>query len=388
MPIRVNCRHCGKQFSAWDNLVGQTVQCPKCKSRMIVPNGTITGGPRNDRTTEGGLPSEPQAPNDFTSLGEAVDDLPSLDELVNDFPSSAAKAGALPTFDHLSGDDPFLDETQIEAPPIAATPLAIPPVNDAAPQRPPRPLGNTAAIKPKTPVAKPADEFDDSDDLPIVCPNCNQPVPGGDEFCDACGYHRILKKVLDFDGLRRPDKTTGFERMLNQQLSEGETAQNTLLWTKVVAGLVLILLLALCMGPLYAALLCLIGLGAASAWSFLRSKNQGASSINGDPVSNAAWTALMTIQRAVGWRLLQWPFPTTQILTMNDPGFSDDDLAELKNLQTFQTLDLERTQVSNDGLVHLEGLKQLRFLVLRNTQVTPEGVQRFQAKQSSVMIWC
>src|SRR5687768_12268711 len=36
MPMRVVCAKCGKQFSAWEDLVGKQVQCPKCQHIMVL----------------------------------------------------------------------------------------------------------------------------------------------------------------------------------------------------------------------------------------------------------------------------------------------------------------------------------------------------------------
>ena len=36
MPIRVVCKHCGKQFSAWDDLIGKAVKCPKCQQQLEI----------------------------------------------------------------------------------------------------------------------------------------------------------------------------------------------------------------------------------------------------------------------------------------------------------------------------------------------------------------
>ena len=383
MPIRVNCRHCGKQFSAWEDLAGQTVQCPKCKNRMIVAGGAA--GLLDKKPAAKGRSGGGPERTDLGALDEAVDDLPSLDELVSKHPATEADSDALPSFGDLTQEGPLRAEEPVPSPPVAAA-ATPPPIASAKPNaKTPR---EAQPKKPNTPAAHPSDAFDDSDDLPIVCPNCNEPISGGEEFCDACGYHRILKKVLDFEGVRRTSKKTGFERAFDQQLSTGVTAENALLWLKVVAGFGSFVLLAfiwMCMGPL-AAVFCLMCLGGGITWLFLRSKNQAASSVNRDAVSDSVWSVLLSIQRAIGWRLPEWPFPATRALTMNDPGFEDDDLAEV-DVSTLQTLDLERTRVSDRGLVHLAKAKQLRFLVLRDTQVTAAGILRLQSKHQQLMIW-
>lgn len=36
MPIAIQCFQCGQQFSAADNLMGQQVQCPRCRGVFVV----------------------------------------------------------------------------------------------------------------------------------------------------------------------------------------------------------------------------------------------------------------------------------------------------------------------------------------------------------------
>ncbi|MFV2068850.1 MAG: hypothetical protein ACC645_17935, partial [Pirellulales bacterium] len=124
-------------------------------------------------------------------------------------------------------------------------------------------------------------------------------------------------------------------------------------------------------------------------WAILIKKKASAdeSAINRDPLSIAAWRAVLILQRAVGWRLLQWPFPKTRILAMHDPSFSDQDLEELDGLADIQTLDFEGSQITDSGLVHFESLKRLRFLVLRRTGVTADGAKRLQQTLPKAWIW-
>ena len=366
MPIRVICRQCAKQFSAWDDLRGKSVQCPKCNAEMIVPGSSHAATP-----SAGALParssSSELSPKDLASLEEAVDDLPSLEEILPASPDKAAPVESPP-----GSNRPLSRQLTPPAPP----PITSASVRDPVPKR---------AIS----SAESTNKLDDSDALPISCPNCNQYQPAGEDMCNACGYHRILEKVLDMDGIHQTDRTTGFERLLKQQLSDGETAENALLWTKIVAAIGVLALLGfvgVCMGPI-AAIICLVCLGALVVWMMRQKKDRGNSAVNQDLISAAIWTGFLTLQRAFGWRLLLWPFPRTSVLTMHDSSFTDDDLTEMNNLQSFQTLDLERTQVSDGGLLHLERMTQLKYLVLRQTRVTTSGIQRLQAKLDQTMIW-
>ena len=74
---------------------------------------------------------------------------------------------------------------------------------------------------------------DDSDELPYSCPNCHAAMPANEDLCDECGFHQVLGKVIDLDGIDRPDKSTGFERTLKRHLSETTTAESALLWFRI-----------------------------------------------------------------------------------------------------------------------------------------------------------
>ena len=95
----------------------------------------------------------------------------------------------------------------------------------------------------------------------------------------------------------------------------------------------------------------------------------------------------LNFQRAAGWRAGAWPFPTTKAMTLHDSTFTDQDLSSIENLSTYETLDLEGTQLSNAGLEQLENMKQLRYLVVRRTNVTVAGVQRLQQALPKASIW-
>ena len=73
-------------------------------------------------------------------------------------------------------------------------------------------------------------------------------MPLNDDLCDACGYHLILRKVLDTEGVARRNDSTGLERVMKKQLSRGETPENTLFWAQLVAGCLLLLVCSMCLG--------------------------------------------------------------------------------------------------------------------------------------------
>ncbi|MBP87051.1 MAG: hypothetical protein CMJ64_10100 [Planctomycetaceae bacterium] len=340
MPIRINCKHCGKKFSAWDDLVGKSVKCPKCQKEMTVPGGEM------------GIASSPSA--DVVSLGE--------EDIV-----APPAAGYEPL--------PHADSSDV----ASGLSLPMPSVTPPAAARP--------AASPTAPTSA-DDDLDDGDDLPFACPNCHQPMPQQEDLCDHCGFHRILKRKIDIaDGINKPDNSTGFERAFRGQLEDADSADNMLKILKIVGLLVAVAFLFVCRP--YSWFVAIIG----GVGFFLYRKKQVASSsandsaINQDAMSSTAWTLMLSLQRAIGWRLLAWPFPKTKALILHDSTFTDADLGDLDELPQYEALDLEGTQVTNDGLRHLERHKQLRYLVFRQTNVTVSGVQKLQQILPEASIW-
>jgi hypothetical protein len=218
---------------------------------------------------------------------------------------------------------------------------------------------------------------------------CNAPMQPNDDLCDACGYHLILKKVIDISDMKKRSSATGFERMLEGQLHDSETSRGALLWMKLVAVLFLLGMMFLCLGRFWWIGVLAAGAGWAFYWVRSRSHAQesGQSQVNQDPLSSLLWSALLVLQRTMGWRRLEWPFPKARALTLCDPKFTDDQLSELKGLDELEVLDLEGTGITDAGLEHLRGGKELRFLVLRRTGVTPAGASRVQRDLPQALIW-
>jgi len=231
--------------------------------------------------------------------------------------------------------------------------------------------------------------LDDSDELPSACPKCQQPLPRHEDLCDHCGYHRILKRCIDIsDGVHKPDKSTGFERLFRGQLHDADSAAGTLKLMKIVGAFLALVFLFVC-HP-WSWLVAIGGVIAFLVWRRQRHQLRPASAdsaVNQDVVSSLAWSAMLGLQRTLGWRASQWPFAPTRALTLHDPTFTDAHLLQLDGLHDFQTLDLEGTQISNDGLLRLEQMKQLRYLVFRRTNVTAAGAQRLQSALPNAWIW-
>jgi DNA-directed RNA polymerase subunit RPC12/RpoP len=336
MPIRVVCKHCGKQFSAWDDLIGKAVKCPKCQQEMVVHSGNDALG-------------QPPAP-----------------------------APPLPT-------------RPAAAPPVTPKPVTPKPVTPR-PVAPPMPAipGRPVPPSPKGRPANAADDFDDSEELPYACPHCHQSMPADEDLCDHCGYHRVLKRRIDIsEGVNKPDKSVGFERLFKGQLADASSAESTLLLIKVVGGTIAAGVLFLCLGW-WSVIPVAIAAAVFVYWKKKRSPTAGdddPSEVNRDVASTFMWTLTLNFQRAVGWRIPAWPFPTTKALTLHDSTFTDQDLADIEDLAKYESLDLEGTQLSNAGLEQLQTMKQLRNIVVRRTNVTVAGVQRLQQALPKASIW-
>jgi hypothetical protein len=211
-----------------------------------------------------------------------------------------------------------------------------------------------------------------------------------DDLCDSCGYHLILKKVIDISDMHRRNTATGFERLLQDQLHESESSRNVLLWMKIVAAFLLLGILFMCLGQYWWVGVLAIGAAVAFYWAKYHQRKAGGSAsdsdINRDPLSALLWSGMLGVQRAAGWRKFEWPLPKARSLTLRDSSFGDDELGEL-NLSELEALDIEGTGVTDQGLTHLHESKQLKFLVVRRTGVTPFGAARLQENLPQTLVW-
>jgi DNA-directed RNA polymerase subunit RPC12/RpoP len=351
MPMRITCPNCGKQFSAWDDLVGKAVECPKCHQKTVIagPNAALETPPPAPR----GRPAEQK------SVQKPVQKPP--------VPAPPPKPQGV-----TSPKPP-------KNPPVVSNPRS-PVTPPPAASSPPK----VATTKISRPVPEP--NFDDDESLPNGCPNCNATMAPNDDLCDACGYHLVLKKVIDISDMPKKNQSTGFERLLKEQLHDPESTANTMLWFKIAASLICVVILFVCLGRWWwVGVLILAGIGGL-LWMKRRSHG-GDESVNHDPLSAVIWTILLGIQRVLGWRKLQWPFSKARSLILNDPAFNDKELSTLDRLSDLEALDLEGTGITDASLENLRPLKQLRFLVLRKTQVTPAVAQKLQQDLPKTMIW-
>ena len=377
MPIRITCTQCGKAFSAWDDLVGKTVQCPKCQQKMVVPAANPVSPSERSGTV--------QRPSQGGGTGE------SSGRPVRSAADPATRPGTGKTFAQSSAGSQNRSD-RADTPPTVTRPIAGPARRPTS--SPPAKTGSASPPSGRTnSFARATDDLDDSEDLPVGCENCNAPMPPDEDLCDACGYHRILKKVLDLDGVRRSSTATGFERLVSPQLAEGETVTNLLLWLKIAGCFVLSLILFLLLGTtgLILAIVVCGGYFAYQWWRTTQAADEADSAeepdVNRDPLSIFLWSTWLSWQRMVNWRSGTAPYPPLRALTLRDPQFTDNDLRECEEITQYEVLDLEGTGISDTGCNFLATQKQLRFIVLRRTQVTAAGAQRLQKALPDANIW-
>ena len=354
MPIRITCRHCGKSFSAWDDLIGKSVQCPKCQQSMIVP------------TADGGAPASSES-----SRGSAPAPVPS------------------------SRPQPIGKPRPTQSRPVTPQAVSPKPPRPKAPPAPvepslvPKPPPATPPVKPTEASSKNIKDFEDREDLPFGCPNCNAAMEPDDDLCNACGYHLILKKVIDMEGVNRPDTSTGFDRVIKKHLDESTSTANMLLWAKMGGLFVLVLVCFVCLRlwGLAIGTVLVVGYFIYRAQLRIKAEDNPDAHIEVDPIAAIMWSSMLSFQRMFGWRSLEPPFGGLRVLTLRNGSFSNDDLGQVEDLKQLQVVDLEETGITDAGLSHLKGRKKLRFLVLKNTAVTTAGVERLQQSIPAAWIW-
>jgi len=274
------------------------------------------------------------------------------------------------------------------------------------PSPPPPPAARNPAAGATRPARKPAtgsssakprpagalddtDDFDDREDLPFGCPNCNAAMEPDDDLCNACGYHLILKKVIDMEGIHRADNATGFDRVVKRHLEESESTDGMLLWAKLGGLFFLVLVCFVCLGvwglAIGAALV--VGYFIYAARLKIQAEDNPNAHVERDPIAAMMWSSMLALQRLGGWRSPAPPFGKLRALTLRDASLSNDALGEIEDLAKFEALDLQGTGITDAGLAHLKGRKKLRFLVLKNTAVTRAGVERLQQSIPAAWIW-
>ena len=372
MPIRITCHFCNKAFSAWDDLAGQSVKCPKCGQQTVVP------GPGNNPALD--PPKRPAA----SSLSTRPANPP------NSATSPAPPAAPPRAVKVTPGPARVNPSSAPSAPPPAPPP--------APPSAPPSVRSGTnpasgSARRPATAARLSAPSAPAQPVQPIApdtapCPNCGAAMPLSEDLCDECGYHMILRKVLDTSGVHRHDDSTGFERFFKSQISEYETAEGAIFWAQVFFGFMFVFMCHRLLGMTGF----VISVAAVIAYALYRKatrqqREEAREQGKRDLFSSTIWKMFLHVQRGLGWRQSKWPFPKAQVYTMHAHDFEDDELSEIDDPDSLDVMDLEGTRITDVGLAKLEKFKRLKFVVLRRTQVTQAGVTRLQRSLRNAWIW-
>lgn len=327
--MKIDCPQCGDVFSAPDDRRGQRVTCPLCGHDFVArrsssatppappPTGRLTGGDEDDEDELRLAPEESR---------------PAGSVLLEPVPVSAAK-------------------------PAPAKP---------APAGP-------AGGQPRAGAGFPASRAD--------CPNCGATLPPDGTLCLACGYHTVLKRVLqtDLDDLDL-DMSTGFERWFGRLLAEGESGASLMLALHAVVILVGLTVGMLfhphgwyVIGPLLLAYAGLV-LWARQSRAYVA-------------WGRSFWNLLLTVHRKTDWRRLSPPFPRRLVFTLHDPQFGDEQLQAVEGVVNYHVLDLEGTTISDAALQQLQYCERLECIVLKGTRVTPTGTLRLQIMKPQLAIW-
>jgi len=207
------------------------------------------------------------------------------------------------------------------------------------------------------------------------CPGCGQPLAATTVICAACGYHqRLQRRVDDFDEDEERE-AVGFERWLRRRLVDGDdpNAIQSLIALSVAVAAGLGVIVYLIIGHLIWIVIIAAGvlaLGAQLGWWKL-----------------VPWDWLLFINRMLQWREVTPPFALRPTLDLRNMAITDQELANLQNLNEIAVIDLEGAPITDQGLPTLYNYRNLQFIVLRDTQTTESGVKRLQHALPNAWIW-
>ncbi len=318
--MKAACRHCGKTFSAPESWRNTKVRCPQCNGSVLV--GSVDSAADTEAYDETGL-----------------DD----DEL------RLAPETERPT-------------TNLYSDVLAA----------AASSKPAPKARRAAPAKSKTTLPEEDEQ---------QCPNCAAPLRANAKLCGECGYHLRLKRVIDIQHDDEEfDDSTGFQRWLRRNLSDGESFGTLLLAAHAVIGIAGIFIAGHYHPWGWAVLVALVVVyGVWIQWV----RKQGGL----DYLGEKFWRAHLGFRRMTGWRAATALFKPMEQFTSHSPQFGDEQLAAIPNLELLEVLDLEGTSVTNQGLRQLTSCPRLRYVVLYRTRVKADGARKLQMAIPSANLW-
>lgn len=320
--------HCHHEFQVADEWAGRRVRCPQCGQMVSAPEPKASQAHAVAERTKAADANRPAAPGNMES------------------PPSTSPTTEADDYPEVLDDE---DEYRLQEP-VAPPPSSFPH------GEPPRPKSIAAASEaPPSPTAARPPTCEQQ----APCPGCGKPLATSAVICGSCGYHQRLQRRVDaFDEEVEQRKVVGFERWLRRQLVEGDDP-NAVRSLVALAGVVMIGLGAiayLILGNLIWILVAAAGVAAAGTWLGWWKL---------DP-----WNGLLLVNRMLQWREVTPPFARRRALDLRNMPITDQELANLQNLNEFAVLDLEGAPVTDQGLPVLYDYRNLQFIVLRDTQIT------------------
>ncbi len=101
------------------------------------------------------------------------------------------------------------------------------------------------------------------------------------------------------------------------------------------------------------------------------------------PLIRTFWNITLVICRLVHFGRI----PQSRILDHRHQAFGDADMLKAADLNQYQMIDLEGSEITDEGLMHLYNMRGIRFLVVRETAVSEEAVQDLQQTIPRAWIW-
>lgn len=326
--MKTACGHCGKQFSVPETWRNTRVRCPQC-------NGEVFAGEQQP-------PTQKQQPRRQTE-SEEVSDRDVADE------------------------DDYSLAPEVERP---QADLFMQELSEAKPKR-----GRV------TSEATPIEAGEPQEARQKICPNCDSILPPDGMLCVECGYHLVMKRVLQTE-LQEVDydESIGIERWLNRQISEFESL-DSMIWAWHAVLLAMGSILAAVFHPTGWLVFMVLAIAYTIWYQYTRRHNGFRA------WGDWLWLKYLRRQRRRGWRgWAPYSKPLAQF-TSHSPQFGDEQLLELEDVELLEVLDLEGTRVSPRSFSRLAGCDRLRYIVLRNTRVTPSAARRLQIMLPDANLW-
>jgi len=396
--MKTICPRCGQSITAMAEWVGSFVNCPKCGKKVLIAGATDADPEKlkepdsqkskakpaepKESTAKATSPKQPPpaktGPQEKRPPGTKSKDPFNYDDDDDDFRLTPAEQRPKAA---VVEDDFRLSPEESRPKPETLLESSLPPASKPAPGRPKPKPSSPAAGAPKSPTRPPLPSPAKHKTAEEPCPNCGAQLPPDGMLCVECGYHLVLKRVLQAD-LRdmELDGASGFQRWMNKQIAEGESVTG-MLWILHAVLLVIAIAIGLMfspigwwvVGPAYAVYFLLV-IWIQKSKVYLR-------------LGDSVWNWMLRRHQRRGWREASPPFRKRNAFVSHDREFNDQALGEVPNMEELEVLDLQGTGITDAALYHIQYCAALKYAVLRGTKVTAQGAKRLQVMKPDLYIW-